>query len=71
VIRLVLFVLFASAILAALLNISVWFFFIPLGGFFVYAYTFGGLKLRCPYCRKRIKLGARACHHCGRIAAPG
>jgi tRNA(Ile2) C34 agmatinyltransferase TiaS len=23
-------------------------------------------KLRCPYCGKRVKLGAGACHHCGR-----
>lgn len=23
-------------------------------------------KLKCPYCRKRVKLGASVCHHCGR-----
>ena len=23
-------------------------------------------KLKCPYCHKRVKLGARVCHHCGR-----
>jgi len=22
--------------------------------------------LYCPYCAKRVKIGARACHHCGR-----
>lgn len=22
--------------------------------------------LRCPYCAKRVKLGASTCHHCGR-----
>jgi hypothetical protein len=27
-------------------------------------------KLRCPYCRKRVKLNARACHHCGREVQP-
>lgn len=23
-------------------------------------------KLKCQYCRKRVKLGASVCHHCGR-----
>ncbi|MGA2387662.1 MAG: hypothetical protein ABSF97_01800 [Candidatus Sulfotelmatobacter sp.] len=23
-------------------------------------------KLKCPYCRKSVKLGASVCHHCGR-----
>jgi predicted amidophosphoribosyltransferase len=23
-------------------------------------------KLKCPHCRKRVKLGAGVCHHCGR-----
>ena len=30
--------------------------------------------LKCPYCGKRVKIGADACHHCGRIvtaAEPG
>jgi hypothetical protein len=22
--------------------------------------------LYCPYCKKRVKVGASACHHCGR-----
>ncbi len=26
----------------------------------------GTSALRCPACRKRVKLGATACHHCGR-----
>lgn len=26
----------------------------------------GTSALRCPYCRKRVKLGATHCHHCGR-----
>lgn len=25
--------------------------------------------LKCPYCAKRVKIGAKACHHCGRIVA--
>jgi hypothetical protein len=29
----------------------------------------GRTLLRCPYCRKRVKLGAAACHHCGRVVA--
>lgn len=24
------------------------------------------LVLYCPYCRKRVKMGATSCHHCGR-----
>ena len=27
----------------------------------------GTSALRCPFCRKRVKLGAPACHHCGRM----
>lgn len=65
-IRLFLLVLVASAVFAAVLHISVWIIFIPLVLFAVYAYTFGGLKTKCPACRKRIKIGATACHHCGR-----
>ena len=26
----------------------------------------GTSALRCPFCRKRVKLGATHCHHCGR-----
>lgn len=26
----------------------------------------GTSALKCPYCNKRVKLGAVACHHCGR-----
>lgn len=26
--------------------------------------------LHCPACRKRVKMGALSCHHCGRIVAP-
>lgn len=28
-----------------------------------------GTVARCPTCRKRVKLAARACHHCGRSVA--
>lgn len=27
-------------------------------------------KLRCPACRKRVKLGASRCHHCGQDVVP-
>lgn len=26
----------------------------------------GTSALKCPHCRKRVKLGATVCHHCGR-----
>jgi hypothetical protein len=26
----------------------------------------GRTALKCPFCRKRVKLGATVCHHCGR-----
>jgi uncharacterized protein (UPF0212 family) len=27
-------------------------------------------KLKCPACRKRVKLGASRCHHCGENVTP-
>ena len=30
----------------------------------------GPIATSCPYCRKRVKLGATVCHHCGREAVP-
>ena len=65
-IRLFLLVLFGAAVFAVILHISIWIVLVPLAAFVIYAYTAGGLKTRCPDCRKRIKLGATACHHCGR-----
>jgi hypothetical protein len=39
-----------------------WAIFIPL----VIIYSVINLgKLKCPYCYKRVKLGANTCHHCG------
>jgi DNA-directed RNA polymerase subunit RPC12/RpoP len=35
-------------------------------GVYVFALLSGRMKLRCPYCHKRVKLGAGTCHHCGR-----
>lgn len=37
---------------------------------FVIPLLTGDAKLKCPACRKRIKLGASACHHCGRSISP-
>lgn len=31
-----------------------------------FAYTSGGLALKCPACGKRVKVGETHCHHCGR-----
>jgi hypothetical protein len=44
-------------------HINLWIVLVPLGRFLAYAYTAGGLKTKCPACRKHIKLGATACHH--------
>jgi len=35
-------------------------------GVYVYALVSGKMKLKCPYCHKRVKLMAPVCHHCGR-----
>jgi hypothetical protein len=70
VIRVALITVFAAAILAAVFHVSVWIFFVPIAAWFVYSYTVGGLRTRCPSCRKRVKIGAAACHHCGRDVRP-
>lgn len=69
-IRLALIVLIGAGAAAALLHISIWIPLVPLVLLMAYAYTAGGLKLRCPACRKRIKVGATACHHCQREIVP-
>jgi hypothetical protein len=38
-------------------------------GWTMYYQVTQGTPLRCPYCRKRVKIGATACHHCGRATA--
>lgn len=65
-IRLVLFAVIGAAILASIFHVNVWVFLVPIAGLLVYAYTVGGLRTRCPACRKRVKIAAAACHHCGR-----
>ena len=42
--------------------------FVVVLGAFVAAWATGRIALRCPYCRKRVKIGATHCHHCGREA---
>jgi hypothetical protein len=61
-------------LLAAILPALLW---PPLGtvafvlafGWVMYFQVTQGTPLRCPFCRKRVKIGATACHHCGRAVA--
>lgn len=45
---------------------GVWAGFLIAGAAAVVPLLTGVSALRCPYCRKRVKLGATVCHHCGR-----
>jgi high-affinity Fe2+/Pb2+ permease len=38
-------------------------------GFLVFAVISEGAVLYCPQCRKRVKIGATRCHHCGERVA--
>jgi hypothetical protein len=60
-----------AVILAALLHVNVWIILGPVAAVAILAYTVGGAKLRCPACSKRVKIGASACHHCGRDVRTG
>lgn len=40
--------------------------FLGVLGLFAYSVITGRVVLKCPYCLKRVKLGATHCHHCGR-----
>jgi hypothetical protein len=46
--------------------------FVFVVGAHLYLMAKGQMKLKCPYCHKRVKLRAPACHHCGRtvVAVP-
>lgn len=68
-IRATLFVIFGAAVIAALLHVSIWITLAPIAAIWIYRYTAGGLKLRCPSCGKRVKLGYDTCHHCGRVVS--
>ena len=47
-------------------TVGVWAGFLIFGGAAVLPLLNGRSALKCPYCRKRVKLGASVCHHCGR-----
>ncbi len=69
-------VVLGNMALAALVAAGPLYLWEPLGGVIfvlVFVLSYGafiiggdGVMLYCPYCRKRVKAGARACHHCGR-----
>jgi hypothetical protein len=40
-------------------------FFVVAGGIYILAALNPENVLYCPYCRKRVKIGATTCHHCG------
>jgi hypothetical protein len=40
--------------------------FILGAGWTIYFQVAHGNPLYCPACKKRVKIGATACHHCGR-----
>jgi hypothetical protein len=63
---------FVAALIAATLlsmvseTLGVWLFW-PIWILLLLAAMFNDdLVLYCPYCRKRVKMGADSCHHCGR-----
>lgn len=47
-------------------QVGVWAGLLIFGGAAVLPLLNGRSALKCPYCRKRVKLGASVCHHCGR-----
>lgn len=68
--------LFGNLIIAALIAILPSLLWAPLGavvffGAFAVLVVVGAtnpeLVLYCPHCKKRVKAGASACHHCGRV----
>jgi hypothetical protein len=70
-IRLVVFVVVGGAVFAAILHVPFWLTGGVLVVIVVAAAASGVLVLRCPACRKRVKLGATVCHHCGRPVVRG
>lgn len=64
---------FSAAIIAVLLSL-VWhplvYLIVPLGLLFWIALAASPTTvLVCPWCKKRVKVGARVCHHCGRVVS--
>lgn len=67
-IRVAFFIFLGAVLFVVATGLSPWFFIVPVGLAAVLAYTVGGMKLRCPNCGKRIKLGYTTCHHCGAVS---
>ena len=79
-IRIFLLLVVLVAIVAGVLHISAgWAWIVVIGGIVGYVIYLrskpgsGGATLvkpsaawKCPFCLKRVKIGATACHHCGR-----
>ena len=75
-IRVFLLLIFLTVIIAAILDINVWIaligFLVVIGGLPYATRGKGGSYLtpaaesKCPWCHERVKIGAAACHHCGR-----
>ena len=47
-------------------TVGIWAGFLIAGAAAVVPLLNGTSALKCPYCRKRVKLGATVCHHCSR-----
>ncbi len=70
-------IIFGSLFAALLISVVLGVLWGPLVYLFfpIFALAYGGAILNdanvlyCPYCRKRVKLGANTCHHCGRTVS--
>lgn len=49
--------------------VGIWAGFLIAGAAAVVPLLTGRSALRCPHCRKRVKLGATVCHHCSRTVS--
>ena len=68
-IRVIFMAMLSAALLASAVHLPglVWPLFIGILVMYVVGRLAGTTgPLKCPYCRKRVKLGATTCHHCGR-----
>lgn len=69
--RVIGFLIVGAVLFGAVTGWSPWIFIVPVGLLAIAAYTVAGMKLRCPACGKRIKLGYTTCHHCGATFGAG
>lgn len=58
--------MFAAALLGSVLGGAMWLVWMLFIIFLVLGVVANAGKFKCPYCAKRVKLGASVCHHCGR-----